>query len=316
MSEDWVYFTAGGGRWHERADCEALVQGQAEAAGKGLPNHPVQRVPRSRVGNRTACGCCVMSDTSSDNVQPMPPLDNLKTETEYERVFADRVLQPLAEMSAWTVEAQKSIIVNGKTYRPDFALTLPPLRIAIEIDGKDKGPGGADHDAWTRRQTALVNAGWEVLRFTNRQVMHEQEYCRRQVAVAVARLQERQERHSASPAQSSPSATAPTRAPTPTASGNSGPRRAGLVVAGVVAAVAVGALVLSGSGGSGQGPVPPTAGDRYPCPASQPIKGNVSQSGERIYHQRGDAFYERTAAEKCFPDAAAAEAAGFRAAKR
>lgn len=47
-----------------------------------------------------------------------------------------------------------------------------------------------------------------------------------------------------------------------------------------------------------------------------PVKGNISSSGEKIYHVPGGAFYERTVPEECFDTPAAAEAAGYRASKR
>jgi len=48
------------------------------------------------------------------------------------------------------------------------------------------------------------------------------------------------------------------------------------------------------------------------CPVSHPIKANANS---RIYHQPGGRFYDRTQAERCYADAAAAEADGYRAAK-
>jgi len=48
------------------------------------------------------------------------------------------------------------------------------------------------------------------------------------------------------------------------------------------------------------------------CPLSHPIKAN-SNSG--IYHEPGGRFYDRTQAERCYAEAAAAEADGYRAAK-
>jgi hypothetical protein len=56
--------------------------------------------------------------------------------------------------------------------------------------------------------------------------------------------------------------------------------------------------------------VPPVAGG---CPESHPIKAN-DNSG--IYHEPGGQHYERTRAERCYVDAAAAAADGYRAAKR
>jgi hypothetical protein len=52
------------------------------------------------------------------------------------------------------------------------------------------------------------------------------------------------------------------------------------------------------------------------CPATHPIKGNDSSSGELIYHRPGQQAYDRTQPEECFATAAAAEAAGYRAAQR
>jgi len=49
------------------------------------------------------------------------------------------------------------------------------------------------------------------------------------------------------------------------------------------------------------------------CPASHPIKGNAQS---KIYHVPGGASYGRTVAERCYLSAEAAEADGFRAAKR
>jgi hypothetical protein len=48
------------------------------------------------------------------------------------------------------------------------------------------------------------------------------------------------------------------------------------------------------------------------CPVSHPVKVKV---GSGIYHLPGGRFYERTRPERCYADAAAAEADGYRAAK-
>ncbi len=65
---------------------------------------------------------------------------------------------------------------------------------------------------------------------------------------------------------------------------------------------------LAGSGG-----VPPLS--QTNCPASAPIKGNESSSGELIYHASGSATYDETHPERCFATEAAAQAAGYRAAE-
>lgn len=48
------------------------------------------------------------------------------------------------------------------------------------------------------------------------------------------------------------------------------------------------------------------------CPLSHPIKAN---DNSQIFHEPGGRFYERTRAERCYADAASAEADGYRAAK-
>ena len=49
------------------------------------------------------------------------------------------------------------------------------------------------------------------------------------------------------------------------------------------------------------------------CPTGYPIKAN---SGSHIYHVPGGQFYERTVPERCYTDPQAAEADGYRAARR
>jgi hypothetical protein len=49
------------------------------------------------------------------------------------------------------------------------------------------------------------------------------------------------------------------------------------------------------------------------CPDSHPIKAT---NASRIFHVPGGHFYARTKAARCYCDAAAAEADGYRAAKR
>jgi len=60
---------------------------------------------------------------------------------------------------------------------------------------------------------------------------------------------------------------------------------------------------------------------RIPPDRACNIKGNISADGKRIYHQPGQSFYERTGiieskGERWFCSSAAAQAAGWRAAKR
>jgi len=49
------------------------------------------------------------------------------------------------------------------------------------------------------------------------------------------------------------------------------------------------------------------------CPDGYPVKANTSS---HIYHVPGGQFYERTVPERCYTDPQAAEADGYRAARR
>jgi hypothetical protein len=49
------------------------------------------------------------------------------------------------------------------------------------------------------------------------------------------------------------------------------------------------------------------------CPTGYPVKANHSS---HIYHVPGGQFYERTVPERCYTDPQAAEADGYRAARR
>ena len=49
------------------------------------------------------------------------------------------------------------------------------------------------------------------------------------------------------------------------------------------------------------------------CPSSHPVKAKLSS---KIFHVPGGFSYDRTIPDRCYVDAAAAEADGFRAAKR
>lgn len=48
------------------------------------------------------------------------------------------------------------------------------------------------------------------------------------------------------------------------------------------------------------------------CPVSHPVKGKVASG---IYHEPGGRNYERTRADRCYVDSAAAESDGMRASK-
>jgi very-short-patch-repair endonuclease len=328
MPHDWVFITDGGSRWHLRGDCEALADGQQAATDLGMTAHPIQQVPPQRAGSRTACLHCGTTDFDVPQQAKESGAES-SPETRFERLFQEQVLGALPEVTGWKVQPQKRITVGARTYRVDFALTSGPLRVAIEIDGENKGARQASHDEWTRRQTALVSDGWEVLRFTNRDVVNDKEYCRRQVAMTIARLRERRRLDSrptkAGSTAASFAATAPASLPLPAPSAPDRESNRGLWLAlaaplMILAFFAVLAIALSSGSsdvGSADGSVAPTStADGPTCPGSHPVKGNVNQEGERIFHRPSGEFYDATEPERCFADAAAAVSSGFRASRR
>ena len=65
---------------------------------------------------------------------------------------------------------------------------------------------------------------------------------------------------------------------------------------------------------SGTGPDSPrVAPEGDHCPASHPVKAKLASG---IFHSPGGQMYDRTVPDRCYRDAAAAEADGLRASKR
>lgn len=61
---------------------------------------------------------------------------------------------------------------------------------------------------------------------------------------------------------------------------------------------------------------PPAPRKKAPAPCEKLIKGNISSSGDKIYHVPGGDFYDTTVAEEAFCTPAEAAAAGYRKSKR
>ncbi|HEY9673886.1 MAG TPA: hypothetical protein V6D11_20765 [Waterburya sp.] len=51
------------------------------------------------------------------------------------------------------------------------------------------------------------------------------------------------------------------------------------------------------------------------CPSNAPIKGNINNKGNKIYHEAKEANYKQVKPEVCFADVATAQKAGFRSPK-
>jgi hypothetical protein len=72
---------------------------------------------------------------------------------------------------------------NGENAYPDFA--WPDRKRIVEVDGFDahSTPEQLQHDL--RRQNALMNLGWEIRRFTAREVREDPDRVRREIIAFV-----------------------------------------------------------------------------------------------------------------------------------
>lgn len=103
-----------------------------------------------------------------------------------ESAFESRFRLILVDAGLPTPVLQLAVNFNGRNYRLDFA--YPMVKVAIEVDGRGVHtlPEALLEDR--RRQNALQNAGWLVLRFTWDDVVHHPE---RVLAEVLAALRQR-----------------------------------------------------------------------------------------------------------------------------
>ncbi|RYP84218.1 hypothetical protein EKO23_16285 [Nocardioides guangzhouensis] len=220
--------------------------------------------------------------------------------SEYELIFMQEVLKKVEGLDPTHVHVQYEVDRPYKPpLRPDFAIMLPGKRpIAIEIDGarKSADPPLDERDRSLVRDGELKDLGWEVQHFTNNQVIHKNGWCRQTVTRLLAEV-------------SATAVAAPTSQP---AKARSGSRRNWWLAAliGVVVLIVASGLAFAVSRSGDQ---PSSQPDGGTCDAQHPVKGNVSQTGNKIYHAPGWQYYDRTVPEECFVDRDAAEDAGYRA---
>jgi very-short-patch-repair endonuclease len=106
-------------------------------------------------------------------------------------LFEDALtFQPTVEGDAIAVDATGVVLrqqVAAGRYAIDFALTLGPARLGIELDGHwhERSPGQAERDR--ARERELVARGWRIVRFTGREV----ERCAVRCAVEAYRVFEK-----------------------------------------------------------------------------------------------------------------------------
>lgn len=104
-----------------------------------------------------------------------------------ERLFCRDVLQPVVGRHFFC--GQYEMRLSSEKYRIDFAVnTTDGRRLALELDGFRTHVREMDPEQFgrqLRRQNELVLAGWQVLRFSFRQLTRETETCRQIVRRAL-----------------------------------------------------------------------------------------------------------------------------------
>jgi hypothetical protein len=322
-----------GPAYHAREHCPAIADGQAEARRKGLMTYRPVQIELARLQSEQTpprpCMVCWPHESGWTSWLPV----TLATEqhsgatdgSPFEVRFLEDVLMKADGVKPTWVSVQPGVERRvGAPLRPDFVIQPPDQRpIVIEVDGyrKSSQPGPDDQGARNRRDAELESLGYRVQHFSNKQVIHEAEWCRRRIGELLvsghAPAEEPKptivtpERPVAAPL---PASVSPAAAAQQEISSSSGKRGWWIAVGAVVAAAVAWAAMSSGFDDTADDPTAPTSSGE--CPDDAPIKGNVSESGEKIFHAPGWEFYSRTGAEECFSTPADAEAAGYRASER
>jgi very-short-patch-repair endonuclease len=221
-------------------------------------------------------------------------------------MFVASVLRRVPGLEPSRVSLQRKVHgASGDVYFIDFVIEpVGGHRVLVEIDGTDKSPGAIGVDAVQRiverKRADLIEAGYRVLNFSNEKVATRAQECLTEL---------RAELSEAVPARRRSTESVPSESlqvdPDPT--GKRSSRRL-WIGAGALASVAVVAAIAVWP--SGEPGVEPRGTS---CPASSPIKGNLSQSGEKIFHEPGWRYFESTIPERCFGSAGEASDAGYRA---
>jgi very-short-patch-repair endonuclease len=335
-----VYVTQTGQRYHARRDLSCLEKAHS------IADIDLDTAVAGGLVPCLVCDAPAMPGVSEGDARWLRTIDDWAKagafESFWEQAFARRVLAQLPQVSSDDVETQAYVTVNGESYKVDFL--LPSASLVLEIDGYAKDgavPTAIDLERRNRRDSALQTAGYKVLHFTNAQVQQEPVACRSQVTAALntalkappaappTTAPPTPTELTPTPPKAQPSEPIPATASPQTAAGASPMRSStglrivfgiGVISLVVVAILAVVSLSPDGTG-SPEVTTPPPSEFAAPlsnreCPDAYPLKGNINDSGEKIVHQIGQQFYDKTDPEACFATLDDAESAGYRPAQR
>ncbi|HEX6247449.1 MAG TPA: DUF559 domain-containing protein [Nocardioidaceae bacterium] len=341
MGDLTVWISDGGQKYHANNRCQGLRDGQRKTTREGGIARPVRRVELRSLRERTPCTICWHREPGWSDWSNLEHQVHRTSESPYEIEFFEQVLRAIPGLRPADVRVQREFTYDHAKYgRIDFTIESEGVKLAIEVDGLRKSPLGQPlnaqrHTDAIRRQNALSNQEWRILRFTNEEVRLDPDRCRAEIEKCLRRsrsapprshesttttgrsAQDASPRRDAeidrpSPGRAEPLSTSLNASATASKAGLKKPLVLVTVAVGVITTLLSLSLLLAPSDKSGAGSTSP---DGTACPSEFPVKGNESLSGELIYHEPGWRYYARTRPERCFANGKAAEKAGFRPSK-
>jgi hypothetical protein len=318
-----VYIARTGAKYHAREDCRSFSDAERQH-GRRIER---RAVPLSGL-EREPCAVCWPETSTYDSWTQLSHLVERQGDSIYEAIFVDQVLRRVSGLRPDDVMIQRPAEGrSGKTYRLDFVVeTASGERIAVEIDGTDKTLGRTPVEEIRRqvegKRADLVRAGWRVLNFSNDRVATRSEDCVAELeAAVVSHVRPRPVAPALAPRQ-------PDHVREATARGTSArdgsltrssqpPERTIKRSAVPIIALAVVSTLVVGGGAfwvlsqqeSSEGSYTPQG---QSCPGDAPVKGNINDAAEKIYHEPGWRYYDATWPEACFSSALDAEDEGYR----
>jgi very-short-patch-repair endonuclease len=314
-----------GVRYHAYATCPGILEGQAKARHEGKPTYEPELVPLADVRHAAGPTPCLRCWPEQPGWHGWLQAELLaenhsgsRSGSPTELAFLTNVLEQVPELDPAYVKVQYEVARRvGRPFAADFAIIMPGATpLLLEVDGRNKGPDQReDHiELSLERDEELRELGYEVQHFTNQQVITIPVWRRDVIIRRIATLNQ----PPSPPGVTAPHLGASTRDQQSSVHGNfhkveAEDRRSrptvlialtvltvAVIIAGVVFVIARQTTPRAAPGVDGS------------CDGHHQVKGNVSQGGDLIYHEPGDAFYERTTAEVCFHTASDAEDAGYR----
>lgn len=304
-----VFITKSGGKYHATYSCPSFRDVEAERG------HEIRRWAAPLKGlSQQPCAVCWPETADYDGWVRLSHRVERDGDSIYEAKFVGAVLRHVPGLRPEDVATQQHAKgKSGSSYFIDFVLRPPGgNQLAIELDGSDKAPGLKSpsqvlEEVETRRAD-LIASGWRVLNFTNSRAATRPDECVTEIRAALR-----------DPVRArNPSAEGMSYVQTVDPTQPSGPAtkrvsvgklaRFGLGVALLILG-AILTLSLLGDGDDPSGPVEPVGES---CPDSAPVKGNVTDDGQLIFHEPGWRYYDSTQPEECFENSEDAKEDGYR----